>query len=87
MNLSRLLVAAAAVALVASPALAKAPPTYKTVAGAQKHCPSDTVVWVNTSSGIYHMPGTATYGTTKAGIYMCKADADSVGDKAAANGQ
>jgi hypothetical protein len=48
---------------------------------------ADTIVWVNTASGIYHMPGTATYGTTKAGVYMCKADADAVGDKAAANGQ
>jgi hypothetical protein len=86
MNLSRLLLAAVASALVASPAMAKTP-VYKTLAGAQKHCPSDVVVWVNTDSGIYHMPGTAHYGTTKAGDYMCQADADATGKKPAANGQ
>lgn len=86
MNFSHLLSAAAALALIAAPAMAKTP-TYKTLAGAQKHCPSDVVVWVNTDSGIYHMPGTAHFGTTKTGDYMCKADADSTGNKPAANGQ
>ncbi|GGF00532.1 hypothetical protein GCM10011611_02660 [Aliidongia dinghuensis] len=45
------------------------------------------VVWLNTDSGIYHMPGTVHYGMTKTGVYMCKADADATGNKPAANGQ
>lgn len=86
MNLCRLLSACAALALIASPALAKTP-TYKTEAGAQKHCPDDSIVWVNTNSGIYHLKGGAQYGNTKSGVYMCKADADAAGDKPSANGQ
>ncbi len=48
-------------------------------------CPSDTVVWVNTKSGIYHFAGTHNYGTTKQGAYMCEADAKAAGDRAAEN--
>ena len=86
MNLCRFLSACAALALIASPAIARTP-TYKTEARAQKHCPGAPIVWVNTDSGIYHMQGTAHYGTTKTGSYMCKADADAAGNKPAANGQ
>ena len=47
------------------------------------HCPADTVVWVNTKSGIYHFAGTHNDGTTKQGTYMCEADAKAAGDRAA----
>jgi hypothetical protein len=52
---------------------------------AKAHCPSDTVVWVNTKSGVYHFAGTRNYGTTKQGTYMCEADAKAAGDRAAEN--
>jgi hypothetical protein len=39
----------------------------------------DPVVWVNTSSKVYHMQGSKYYGKTKAGKYACKSDADSSG--------
>lgn len=52
---------------------------------AKAHCPTDTVVWVNTKSGIYHFAGTHNYGTTKEGTYMCEADAKAAGDRAAEN--
>jgi hypothetical protein len=49
---------------------------------AKGHCPSDTVVWVNTKKKKYHYPGTRWYGKTKVGAYMCMADANAAGDEA-----
>ena len=51
-------------------------------AEAKARCPSDTVVWVNTKSHIYHLAGTRSYGTTKQGAYMCEADANAAGNRA-----
>lgn len=39
---------------------------------AKASCPSDTVVWVNLPSKIYHFAGTKSYRTTKRGAYMCE---------------
>ena len=49
---------------------------------AKARCPSDTVVWLNTKSHIYHYAGTRSYGATKQGAYMCEADAAAAGDRA-----
>jgi hypothetical protein len=48
-------------------------------ASAKAHCSADTVVWVNTSSKVYHLSGTNDYGKTKRGAYMCQKDADQGG--------
>ena len=80
----------------AAPAPAPAPATYGTApaagAGAsasaqevQIRCPGATVVWVNDKSHIYHFPGTHDYGNTKRGAYMCEADAQAAGNRAAKN--
>jgi hypothetical protein len=52
-------------------------------ADAKSRCPSDTVVWVNERSKIYHFSGHKDYGHTKVGAYMCEKDAMAAGDRAA----
>jgi hypothetical protein len=76
----------------AAPAPAPAPASYGApTAGAasaqqvQYRCPGATVVWVNEHSHIYHFPGTRDYGNTKRGEYMCEADAEAAGNRAAMN--
>lgn len=54
---------------------------------AQAHCPSDTVVWLNTNSGIYHYSGERWYGNTNYGAYVCEREAISAGNRATENGQ
>jgi hypothetical protein len=50
---------------------------------AKARCPSDTVVWANLSSKIYHFTGNKDYGHTKKGAYMCEKDATTAGFHAA----
>jgi hypothetical protein len=38
---------------------------FTTEAEAKAKCPSDTVVWCNTNSGVYHYAGTHNYGHTR----------------------
>ena len=56
---------------------------FSTEVEARAHCPSDTVVWVNLSSKIYHFSGTPDYGRTKRGAFMC--ERDTAGFRAAKN--
>ena len=58
---------------------------FATDTQARARCPSDTVVWVNTKSSIYHFAGKRDYGNTRQGAYMCEADAKAAGDRAAKN--
>lgn len=51
-------------------------------ASAKARCPTDTVVWVNLPSKIYHFAGTKSYGTTKRGAYMCEKEAIAAEDRA-----
>ena len=60
---------------------------YTTELAARARCPSDTVVWVNTPTRIYHYSGTRYYGHTLKGGYMCEADARAAGYRAARNRQ
>lgn len=52
---------------------------------AKAHCPSDTVVWANLSSKVYHFQGSKDYGNTKRGAYVCEKDASGQGLRAAKN--
>jgi hypothetical protein len=58
---------------------------FSTEADAKGHCPSDTVVWVNLHSKIYHYAGHKTYGKTKTGAYMCERDTTAQGMRASKN--
>jgi ribosomal protein L37E len=46
---------------------------------AQSHCPKDTVVWLDPQSGIYYFKGEGPYGSSNAGRYACRGEADSAG--------
>ena len=58
---------------------------FTTEAQAKAHCPSDTVVWANLDSRIYHFSGNRNYGNTKSGAYMCEKDGTAAGFRAAKN--
>jgi hypothetical protein len=51
------------------------PPPPPPQDGGKPDCPSDTVVWVNLTSKVYHFETSRFYGTTKNGEYMCERDA------------
>jgi hypothetical protein len=40
---------------------------YQTPGAAQEACPTDTVVWLNTRTDIYHFQGERWYGNTNQG--------------------
>jgi hypothetical protein len=76
-----------ALVLVGFPGSAVAQELFQTQTSAQQHCPSDTVVWLNTRSGVYHFQGERYYGNTEQGAFVCERDADTAGDRATKNGQ
>ena len=67
--------------------LAYALDQFSTEAAAQKHCPTDTVVWLNTQTGVWHYKGQRWYGNTKNGAYVCMKEAAAEGDRGTKNGQ
>lgn len=69
------------------PAATQSVQLFVTEFAAQKHCPSDIVVWANLPSRIYHFKGMRWYGNTKNGAYMCEKEADRAGYRATRNGQ
>ena len=58
---------------------------FSTEVQAKARCPTDTVVWANLKSKVYHFSGTRFYGETKNGAYMCERDTAAAGMRAAKN--
>ena len=54
---------------------------FPTEQQAQQHCPKDTVVWLNTATGIFHYKGERWYGRTKRGAFVCQKEAAKEGDR------
>ena len=80
LNLSRLLVAAAAFcSCLMSAASLAAPNQFATEAAAQKHCPKDTVTWLNLNTHTWYYKGQAPYAKMGPGIYACMMEAAGAG--------
>jgi hypothetical protein len=52
---------------------------FKSEAAAKAHCPTQTVVWVNTHGRVFHMPRSKYYGKTRYGAYACEKAAEAAG--------
>jgi hypothetical protein len=60
---------------------------FSTEADAARHCPQDTVVWLNLPTMIWHFKGQRWYGNTKHGAYVCEKEASARGARATRNGE
>jgi len=56
---------------------------FASEADAAKGCGTEVVVWINKSTGVYHLKESRWYGKTKDGAYACKNEMDLAGHHAA----
>lgn len=62
---------------------------FENLKDAKKQCGAHNVVWINLSSNIYHLEGSADFGNTKNGAYACQDEVEQLPRKfkPAKNGQ
>lgn len=52
---------------------------YRYEAQAQRHCPDDTVVWLDFSRGVYYLKKQKRYAQGTTGSFVCRSEANSSG--------
>jgi hypothetical protein len=62
-------------------------PGMPAAGGSIPDCGSVQPVWVNLKTKVYHEPGDPSYGKTKHGEYLCPAQANEQGFRAAGGGR
>lgn len=72
-------------------ALASPPDTrqvaqFPTVRAAQRHCPLDTVLWLDTFTRHYYYSNSKRYGKTAQGAFVCKKEFKGIGKRATKDG-
>ena len=55
------------------------PETFMSEQAARRHCPKDTIVWLNVTRGVYYLQGERLYGKTQPGGYVCELEATKAG--------
>jgi hypothetical protein len=60
---------------------------FPTEQQAQRHCPNETVVWLDLYSGIYHFKGQLWHANTSKGMFVYQKEAGHAGDRATRNGE
>ena len=61
--------------MAASPAIAVPLTPFRYEAQAQRHCPGDTVVWLDFRKGIYYSMQQKRYGQGATGSFVCQKEA------------
>ncbi len=69
-------------ALAAPPVAMNQVAQFPTGRAAQRHCPMDKVVWLDTSTRRYYYAGSKNYGKTARGGFVCKKELKGIGTKA-----
>jgi hypothetical protein len=54
---------------------------FRNVEQAQRHCPTDHVVWLDLQSRIYYVPGQRRYGRGGTAAFVCREEARRAGDR------
>lgn len=77
-----------ALALGLSSVSSAAPPTatnqvaqFPTSRAAQRHCPMDTVLWLDTFTRHYYYSNSKRYGKTAQGAFVCKKEFKGIGKR------